>query len=48
MEKQQSDDLLENIGGESLAGSGFEVETPVSENELAIGGVSDRQEAEDQ
>jgi hypothetical protein len=33
MENQQQSDLLTNIGGEELAGSGFEMEVPTQLDE---------------
>jgi hypothetical protein len=36
MENQQQSDLLANIGGEELAGSGFEMEVPTRLDEVAL------------
>lgn len=46
MENQQST-LLASIGGEALAGSGFETEVPVTEDEFQIDALAQGQE-EDQ
>jgi len=36
MEKQQQSELLTNIGGEELAGSGFEMEVPTRLDEVTL------------
>ena len=36
MENQQQSDLLTNIGGEELAGSGFEMEVPTRLDEVNL------------
>jgi hypothetical protein len=36
MENQQQSDLLANIGGEELAGSGFEMEAPTRLDEVTL------------
>jgi hypothetical protein len=36
MENQQQSDLLANIGGEELAGSGFEMEVPTRLDEITL------------
>jgi hypothetical protein len=36
MENQQQSDLLTNIGGEELAGSGFEMEVPTRLDEVTL------------
>ncbi len=36
MENQQQSDLLANIGGEDLAGSGFEMEVPTRLDEVTL------------
>jgi hypothetical protein len=38
MENQQRSDLLTNIGGEDLAGSGFEMELPTRLDEVTLEG----------
>jgi hypothetical protein len=48
MENHQSSALLASIGGEPLANSGFETETPVLEDELTFETAADDQEGEDQ
>ena len=36
MENQQQSELLANIGGEDLAGSGFEMEVPTRLDEVTL------------
>ena len=45
MENQQQSELLANIGGEELAGSGFEMEVPTRLDEITLESPSEvRQE----
>jgi len=45
MESQQKSELLANIGGEELAGSGFEMESPTRLDEVTLESLTEaRQE----
>jgi len=44
MENQQQSELLTNIGGEELAGSGFEMEVPTQLDEIILESPAEAQE----
>ena len=44
MENQQQSELLTNIGGEELAGSGFEMEEPTWLDEVILKSPAEAQE----
>ena len=46
MHKQHQDNLLDEIGGEALNGSGFEAETPDFENDGEFASTLEEQEDE--